>query len=351
MLNKHTSGLGFWRNMRVPLVIGLAALLVACGGGGGGTNASEVPNVLTITAVAAPAAPTLALVSKTGISINLSFTTVTGASNYMLTRTGASSANFQPTDGVFLDSALQPNSTYSYTIQACNNATPMVCSENSAMLAVTTSSTTPDTGITASQCYEAGSDVLVSCTRAGATALNNQQDGMVGRDVTDNNAADGKLGFSYTKISDTGTDLPASATSWDCVRDNITGLMWENKASSGLRAGSTGYTNYDNLANYSQAQIDASTNSVGFKKAVNAAGLCGKSDWRLPTGNELQGIVDYGVASPSIDSNYFANTQSNGYWSASPYVGSAYYAWVVNFNGGSVDYGSRYGSYHVRLVR
>ena len=79
-----------------------------------------------------------------------------------------------------------------------------------------------DTGQTASQCYRAGSDVLTNCD-ALAMSLNNAQDSMVGRDanVSTNSNSDGKLGFSFTKVSG------------GCVQDNVTGLTWEVKTTDG----------------------------------------------------------------------------------------------------------------------
>ena len=224
-----------------------------------------------------------------------------------------------------------------------------------------------DTGITASQCYSAGTDTLSLCTSTAATGLNPAQDGMQGRDVNPatNAAGDGKLGFSFTKIAANGLALPASATSWACVKDNVTGKVWEVKtADGGLRDWTKTYTNYDSTAsaqfyngtafvNPTQVQIDAATNSIGFKNAVNAAGLCGANDWRLPTPDELQGLVDYGVAypGPTIEATWFPNTQGNGFWSSSPYVGDAYVAWFVLFGVGYVNVNVRSNSYYVRLVR
>ncbi|MEQ1837635.1 MAG: DUF1566 domain-containing protein, partial [Candidatus Nitrotoga sp.] len=100
----------------------------------------------------------------------------------------------------------------------------------------------------------------------------------------------------------------------------------------------------------------APTNSVGFKNSVNAQGLCGFSDWRLPTADELQSIVDYGVAypGPTIDASWFPNTQGNLYWSASPFVGVVGDdddAWDVYFFNGNVSVNSLNFSYPVRLVR
>lgn len=201
-----------------------------------------------------------------------------------------------------------------------------------------------DTGITASQCYQATSDVLVDCGIAGAITLNNAQDGMAGRDANaaTNSNTDGKLGFSFTSVAG------------GCVQDNVTGLMWEVKTTDGLlRDLAKTYTNYDSLATYTQAQIDAATNSVGFKNSVNTQGLCGYSDWRLPTADELQSIVDYGVASPgpTVDATWFPNTQGSAFWSSSPYAGYPADAWYVDFGYGFVFSDFRSNSNHVRLVR
>jgi PKD repeat protein len=233
-----------------------------------------------------------------------------------------------------------------------------------------------NTGITASQCYAAGSDVLFSCSSAPAIALNASQDGMLGTDVTMPDAADGKLGFSYRTVPN---PAGGSFAVTECVKDMLTGLTWEGKTATGLRAGSASYTNYDNTAqaqfwngttyvNPTQAQIDAASNAVGYKNAVNASALCGYTDWRLPTADELQSLVDYSVATPdepTIDSTWFPNTPGSGstfppytpggtYWSATPTFGRASGAWTVDFNNGSVGFSDRIGRYntnHVRLVR
>ena len=150
----------------------------------------------------------------------------------------------------------------------------------------------------------------------------------------------------------------------ECVKDNITGLVWEGKTArgSGSRAGVNAYTNLDStssaqkwnngtLLNPTQAEIDASTNSIGYKNAVNTSALCGFTDWRLPTKEELQGILA-SSGSPRIDATWFPNTQASYYWSSSPYVGVSYNAWVVYFDDGDVGSGNRgYGNGHVRLVR
>ena len=149
----------------------------------------------------------------------------------------------------------------------------------------------------------------------------------------------------------------------ECVQDNNTGLVWEGKTASPAtsRLGTSTYTNYDSTSsaqkwngsafvNPTQADLDASTNSIGYKNAVNTSALCGYTDWRLPTHAELQGILA-SSGYPRIDTTWFPNTQAYAYWTSSPYVGDSGYAWYVNFDYGGVSLNGRNYYNHVRLVR
>ncbi len=221
-----------------------------------------------------------------------------------------------------------------------------------------------DTGVTSSQCFQEGSDALVSCKSAGALALSSFQDGMLGRDVepdTDGDQ-DGRFGFSFTKVSASGQDLPASATAWACVLDNVTGLLWEVKTSDGgLRDKNRTYTQFDNAASPqtdsagkpSLAAIEASGNSVGFNNAVNKAKLCGFDDWRLPNDYELQSLADFGVSTtgPAIDREWFPDAMPAGYWSSESYPANAQKAYIVDFSDGSIVEASRQTRQLIRLVR
>lgn len=201
-----------------------------------------------------------------------------------------------------------------------------------------------DTGIGGSQCYAEGISNVVSCTSAGAIALNSQQDGMVGRDVDQNDSSDGRRGFSFSLV-------PSSAGGFydrtECVRDNVTGLVWEGKTvGGGVRDGTRSYTNIGD-----GRTGDASS----YVTTVNALAVCGRTNWRLPTVEELHDLVDYGLTfpGPTIDATWFPNTRASTYWTSTSWVTlPAEAAWIVNFVRGGTDYlGNRFfRSDPVRLV-
>ena len=191
----------------------------------------------------------------------------------------------------------------------------------------------PHTGTTDQQCYRAGSDTLVSCTSAAAIALSGagKQDGM----YADVNA------LSYSEVPNpNGGNFAKTA----CVKDNITGLVWEGKEASGTRSVNGLYTNLG---------TSAATDVSGYVAAVNALALCGYSDWRLPMPYELQTLVSYGRVNPTVDTAWFVTTQAGRYWTstADVYAPSPPSAWFVNFFDGRVYVATRPSNLGVRLVR
>ena len=168
-----------------------------------------------------------------------------------------------------------------------------------------------------------------------------------------------------------GCDASNVATYYDkteCVRDNATGLIWEGKTISGLRDLTSNFTNFTSTSlnqkvtisgSYeppTQAEIDASTNSVGYTRAVNASNLCGSNAWRLPIKNELLGLVTVPSTpnSPTIDLTWFPNTDVNDYWASSLSIvllNPDTYTDTVSFRQGSPTYSYRGYYYGLRLVR
>jgi hypothetical protein len=140
----------------------------------------------------------------------------------------------------------------------------------------------------------------------------------------------GSNGFDFTKLDAAGNELPTDATDHTCVRDNVTRLIWQVKIS-------------DSTFTFDQ--------TAGYVNNVNATGLCGFNDWRMPDPKELMGIADYSRYKPAIDTNYFPDTPSLWFWSGSPSAGNSNDAWYVNFYDGGADGNGRSSYRHVRLVR
>ena len=191
----------------------------------------------------------------------------------------------------------------------------------------------------------------------------------------------------YAKISNLGKALPDTAVlgtgsnDWACTKDNKTGLTWEIKThDNGLRDKDWKYSWYKPIGynggdvGYTDATLETpncstknNCNTYAFTNAVNAKGLCGKKDWRMPTADELMTLVycsdgkydtdgsctnGPSVARPTINSTYFPYTLDDWYWSSSPNSSSSSDAWLVIFYYGfsGSDYGKEFSN-SVRLVR
>ena len=178
-------------------------------------------------------------------------------------------------------------------------------------------------------------------------------DGTSGRDFTDNDDSDGHAGFSFTKLSDTGVELPALANTWACVKDNVTGLIWEAKIPGTIHDPNDTYTWLDPIVstNGGNSGTAAFNDTYSFVSRVNTANTCGASDWRMPTVGELMSIADYGKVSPAIDTTFFPNTISDYYWSSTTYAPGIASAWAVTFTFGVDEAVAKHLSLRVRLVR
>lgn len=140
--------------------------------------------------------------------------------------------------------------------------------------------------------------------------------------------------MSFIKLDSNGNPLPDSATSWEMVKDNNTGLIW-------------------------QASDDQNTTGRTWQEAVNycnSLNLGNKTDWRLPTHRELISIPDYGRDFPAIDTNWFPNCHIENYWSITnnteEYKDGDYdYIWVVHFYRGGNGWTDKNNNWYVRCVR
>ncbi|SEI38655.1 Protein of unknown function [Allopseudospirillum japonicum] len=148
------------------------------------------------------------------------------------------------------------------------------------------------------------------------------------------------------------------------VTDTQTGLMWMRCS---IDQQWNGTTCTGEASEHSWAGANAFTNQHRF---------AGRSDWRLPTVDELETLVycssgqrrpsarpngkyvretngecegDY--HQPRINQSAFPNTPQGWYWSSSPYADYASTAWYVSFGDGRVDYLNKRANGRVRLVR
>jgi hypothetical protein len=216
----------------------------------------------------------------------------------------------------------------------------------------------------------------LACFFSGANVLlNTHQDGEYGRDIQFNDDSDGHGGFSFTKLNENGNALLATATQWSCVKDNVTGLIWEVKTtdqtardkskkftwynSTGINdGGSEGVVNSIDLNEYPDycSEYSCGTGGYNTEAYVNYINtlripLCGAIDWRMPTVYELQGLVSYDRINPTIDTDYFSNINSSFYWSASPTASGNSVAWVSEFYYGSLQVKRKDDLNFIRLVR
>jgi len=205
------------------------------------------------------------------------------------------------------------------------------------------------------------------------------QDGQRGQDIIHANnlsekAGRGDQGFDFTRLDEIGDEVDDENASWSCIRDNITGLIWESKTDALTT------TLHSNIHSYSWYESDetedfdgdengittscslTNCNTENFIAEVNLQGLCNFRDWRLPTHNELLSILHLGqAAAPMIDTDYFPSTIDSltvpvWYWtqdsSADGFTNEqAQNAWAIDFASGNDNFLNKSTAGRVRLVR
>lgn len=203
------------------------------------------------------------------------------------------------------------------------------------------------------------------------------QDGQRGQDRINANGAlekagQGDAGFDFTPLDDNGDPVTEPNATWQCIRDNVTGYVWEVKSEA------SGLTNMNNTYSWYQTSNNggfagelngsdtsctlANCNTQDYVEAINAQGLCGFYDWRLPDHDELLSLLHLGqTTSALIDTEYFPNSGSNGsdplwYWTNQPNADgvqgdSAQSSWALDFASGNDNFLNKQTAARIRLVR
>lgn len=246
-----------------------------------------------------------------------------------------------------------------------------------------------DPGVTDDKSYTVSGQLndtgIALCAAPEASQQPCPQDSLPGQDAEfgrDSAAGKGNLtkqgsgagGFDWTKLGANGEALAIQnqawadggseeeGSHWSCVRDNVTGLVWEIKESDPSHPRYTGHTYrwWLDGNEYNGSFPDQSTSgSCALDKCdtqtyvnwLNQNTLCGFSDWRMPSVAELSSITMLANVIPAVDTAYFPDVKEPRFFTNQSLARDPSRAWYVYFSDGSVSFTNKGDASHVRLVR
>ena len=108
------------------------------------------------------------------------------------------------------------------------------------------------------------------------------------------------------------------------VRDRLTGLVWTRTTDL-----APGLTTWDE--------------ALELVKELSRKGFCGRTDWRLPTINELESLVDASTHSPALPAGHPFQEVREFYWSSTTSFYDPLWAWALYLKKGAVGIGLKRG--------
>jgi hypothetical protein len=149
--------------------------------------------------------------------------------------------------------------------------------------------------------------------------------------------------WDFARVDAGGAELAAGVVvGHDCVLDRRTDLLWEAKqATPGLHHRDDLYSWHSSdagehggepgLAGGGSCSLER-CDTEAFVAAVNEAGLCGRTDWRMPSRDEALTLLDpvrigHGAA---LDPAYFPGAIEAEYWTGTTFKMYPRGAWAVD---------------------
>lgn len=169
----------------------------------------------------------------------------------------------------------------------------------------------------------------------------------------------------YLAVDAQGQVLDASVAPGVCVFDQFTQLTWEVKTDTpGLQYQGNTYSWFDPEESH-DGELDyrgipdggecsgSNCDTAAYVQALNELALCGYTDWRMPTRDELGSISDprRNQSPPSINTRHFPNTHAGEYWSGNDYQFQYDAAWLWSFQTGLDRVEWKRSPRYLRLVR
>ena len=129
-------------------------------------------------------------------------------------------------------------------------------------------------------------------------------------------------GTQFIKVSFNGEPLAGDARRWSCARDQQTGLLWETKLfDAGISDAEHTYSWYDPGQAHSGYRdrgrcFGIACDTAAYTLEMNRIDLCASNQWRLPTFDELQTLLDRDYFNPTINQKIFTHARSASYWTS-----------------------------------